>query len=170
MRSSCLNKCLNILNLFIEISVWIQEGIQCSTLSFIDVIKWKPAVDNRKSFGAVLTDLSKALDCLWHGLLIAKLNAYGFSITASRVVQNDLSNCKQKTKINYDFSSWEEILLRVPQGSILGPLLLKIFLCYTFFIMNETDFPSYADDNTPYVVGNNRDVIINLQNASLTLL
>ena len=36
--------------------------------------------------------------------------------------------------------------------------------------MNETDFSSYADDNTPYVVGNNiGDVIIKLQNASLTL-
>ena len=36
--------------------------------------------------------------------------------------------------------------------------------------MNETDFASYADDNTPYVVGNNiEDVIIKLQNASLTL-
>ena len=36
--------------------------------------------------------------------------------------------------------------------------------------MNETGFASYADDNTPYVVGNNiGEVIINLQNASLTL-
>ena len=36
--------------------------------------------------------------------------------------------------------------------------------------MNETNFASYADNNTPYVVGNNiEDVIIKLQNASLTL-
>ena len=36
--------------------------------------------------------------------------------------------------------------------------------------MNETDFSSYADDNTPYVVDNNiQDVIIKLQNASLAL-
>ena len=39
MRSSCLNKCLNILNFFIEISVWIQEAIQCPTLSIINVRK-----------------------------------------------------------------------------------------------------------------------------------
>ena len=37
--------------------------------------------------------------------------------------------------------------------------------------MNETDFASYADDNTPYGVGNNiEDVILKLQNASLALL
>ena len=39
--------------------------------------KWKSATDNKKSFEAVLTDLSKAFDCLSHDLLIAKLNASG---------------------------------------------------------------------------------------------
>ena len=37
----------------------------------------KEATDNNKAFGALLTDLSKAFDCLSHALLIAKLHAYG---------------------------------------------------------------------------------------------
>ena len=132
--------------------------------------RWKSAIDNKKMFGALLTDLSKAFDCLSHDLLIAKLNAYGFSIAALRFVQNYQSSRKQRTKINSNFSSWEEVLFGVPQESILGPLLFDIFLCDLFFIMNETDFASYADDNTPYVVGDNiEDVIIKLQNAPLTL-
>ena len=90
-------------------------------------------------------------------------------------MQNYLSNRKQRTKINSDFSSWEEVLVGVHLGpylaSILGPLLFNIFLCDLFFIMNEIDFASYADDNTPYVVVNNiEDVIIKLQNASITLV
>ena len=62
--------------------------------------KWKRSVDNSEMFGALLTDLSKAFDCLEHELLIAKLNAYGFSLTALTLVHNYLSNRKQRTKIN----------------------------------------------------------------------
>ena len=40
--------------------------------------KWKKSVDNGGAFGALLTDLSKASDCLLLELLIAKLDAYGF--------------------------------------------------------------------------------------------
>ena len=38
---------------------------------------WKENVDNGGAFGAVMTDLSKAFHCLQHGLLTAKLDAYG---------------------------------------------------------------------------------------------
>ena len=69
---------------------------QHSLLSMLE--KWKSAVDNKKVFGALPTDLSKAFDCLSHDLLIAKLNAYGFSTSALRLIQNYLSNWKQRTK------------------------------------------------------------------------
>ena len=38
---------------------------------------WEKAANNNKAFGTLLTDLSKAFDCLSHDLLIAKLRAYG---------------------------------------------------------------------------------------------
>ena len=44
--------------------------------------KWKKAVDNGNVFRALLTDISKAFDCLPHDLIIAKLNSYGFNSTA----------------------------------------------------------------------------------------
>ena len=56
--------------------------------------KWKSTIDNRKTFGALLTDLSKAFGCFSHHLLIAKLNAYGFSIAALRLSLNYISNLK----------------------------------------------------------------------------
>ena len=48
---------------------------QC-LLSMIE--SWRKALDKRNIAGALLTDLSKAFDCLNHELLVAKLNAYGF--------------------------------------------------------------------------------------------
>ena len=68
--------------------------------------KWKLAVDNKKTFGALLTDLSKVFDCLPHDLLGAKLNAYGFRLPALRLVLSYLLNRKQRIKINSKFSSW----------------------------------------------------------------
>ena len=75
--------------------------------------KWRSAVDNKKTFGALLTDLSKVFDCLLHKLCLAKLLAYGFSIPAQRLVHSYLKNRKKKTKISSAYSSWEEILFRV---------------------------------------------------------
>ena len=69
--------------------------------------KCKKAADTKKVFGALLTDLSKAFDCFTHDLVIAKLNAYGFSLPA---FQNYLANRKQRTKINDSYSPWGDIL------------------------------------------------------------
>ena len=130
--------------------------------------KWKNAIDMGKCFKALLTDLSKALDCIFHELLIVKLLAYGSDFPALKRIQSYLSNRKQRTKINATYISLEEILFEVPQGSILGPLLLNIFLCDLFWIMCDTDFANYADDNTSYALGDSIDDIIkSLKNDSI---
>ena len=56
---------------------------------------WTKSVDIGKVFGALLTDLSKASDCFDHQLRIAKLNAYGFSLLALKLIHKYLSNRKK---------------------------------------------------------------------------
>ena len=116
--------------------------------------KWKSAVDKGKSFGALLTGLSKAFDCLSHERLLPKLHYYRFIISALRLIHSYLKNRPQRTKINITNSSWKEIVFEVPQGSILGPLFFNIFLCDLFSIMKKTDFSSYTDDITSYRTAN----------------
>ena len=108
----------------------------------------------------LLTDLSKAFDCHNHELLIAKLNAHGFSSTELKLIYNYSSNKKQWTKINSACSSLLEFVFGVPQGSILGFLLFNIFLIDLLFTIEDTDIASYAHDNTPYVNVDNIDEVI----------
>ena len=65
-------------------------------------------------FGALLTNLSKAFDCLNHDLMIAKLNAYGFSLPTLRLIHDYLLNRNQRTRINNSYSTWIEIVFGVP--------------------------------------------------------
>ena len=71
--------------------------------------KWKKAVSNYQALGALLTDLSKAFDCLNHDLLIAKLHSYSISFCSVRFLADYLKNRKQKTKLAPSCSSWNDI-------------------------------------------------------------
>ena len=125
------------------------------------VEKWRQCRYNGGVRGALLTDLSKAFDCILHNLLIAKLGAYGFDYNSLQMLQSYLSNRTQRTKINDAFCKYCEMLFGVPQGSILGSLLFNIYICDIFYDTDDCDIASYADDNTPYASSSNLDPLIN---------
>ena len=85
----------------------------------------------------LLTDLSKAFDCLAHELLVAKLNAYDFDYLSLKLIYNYLSDRFQRMRINSQYSSWINITADVPQRSILGPLVFNIYLS-DLFLFFET--------------------------------
>ena len=101
--------------------------------------KWKSPVDNHKRFGALLTDLSKAFDCLSHDLLISKVNAYEFSIKSLRFLQNYFSYRKKKKQNKFSIQVTRRNFIQGSPGINLGPLLFNIFLCYLFFIMEHIE-------------------------------
>ena len=132
-----------------KISMWISQRINAQHCLVSMIGKWKESADHGGAFGALMTDLSKAFDCLHHELLTAKLEAYGFDIKSVKLIQQYLSNRKQRVKVGNAYSSWKDIFYGIPQGSILGPLIFNIFLCDLFYFLEGVTVASYADDTTP---------------------
>ena len=88
---------------------------------------WQKCLTNSGKVGAILMDLSKAFDCLPHDLLIAKIEAYGFGIITLKFMFSYLSKRKHRVRIGSFVSDRLEVLLVVPQGSVLGQILFNIF-------------------------------------------
>ena len=157
-------------NIFSKNQCGFRKGHSTQQCLLAMLEKWKRSVDSGKAFGALLTDLSKAFDCLDHELLIAKLNAYGFSLPALRLIHDYLSHRKQRTRVNNSYSEWLAVMFGVPQGSILAPVLFNIFLAEMFLIHSDIDIANFANDNMPYLSAKNvEDVIESLDRASVSL-
>ena len=129
-----------------------RKGYSTQYCLIVMIDKWQKAMDNGKIAGALLTDLSKAFDCLNHELLIAKLEVYGLDKSSLNYIYSYLTDRKQRIKVNNSYSEWCNIRNGVPQGSILGPLLFNIYINDIFYSISTSDIANYADDNTPYSV------------------
>ena len=97
-------------DIFSKYQYGFREGFSTQQCLLALLEKWMRSIDTGKVIGALLTDLSKAFDCLNHVFLIAKSNACGFSFPALSLIHDFLSNRKQRTGINNSYSTWMEIV------------------------------------------------------------
>ena len=95
-----------------------------------------------------MTDLSKALDCIPHDLLIAKLEAYGLGEKALSNIYSYLRNQYQCVRINDKKGNFQKIISGVPQGSITGPILFNFSINDLFFFVSSASMFNFADGNS----------------------
>ena len=120
------------------------HSAQHALIRLIETIR--KTLDRKGVAGLVLMDLSKAFDCMPYDLLIAKLKAYGFGLQGLRLIANYLSDRKQRVKVGSTYSDWLQTKTGVPQGSVLGPLLLNIFPKDFIYIVEHSEVCNFADD------------------------
>ena len=67
---------------------------------------WRASVDKREVLAAISLDLSKAFDCVPHGLLLAKLKAYGVAKPGIARMRNYPTRRSQRVKVGDSVSTW----------------------------------------------------------------
>ena len=107
----------------------------------------------------VFLDISKAFDRVWHERLLFKLQQYGISGELITLIKDFLSCRKQRIVLNGQHSSWADVKARVPQWSILGPLL---FLIYINDLSNglNSNVKLFADDMSLFSAVHNIKMIL----------
>ena len=103
---------------FSKFQCGFRKGFNVQHCLLTMVEKLRKTIDEGGETGAVLTNLSKAFDCIDHNLLIANLNAYGFEKRSLEFIHSYLTKCKHRIKVDSVFSSWKMLFSGVPQGSI----------------------------------------------------
>ena len=105
-------------------------------------------------------DLSKTFDCIVLDLLLAKLSAYGFDYNLLKLINSFLSGRKCETKAGSSKSLYLDLLVGIPQGSILGPFSFNICMWDLFLCDYKSNIINYADGTTLYACELNMDLLL----------
>jgi len=136
-------------NCFSPLLSGFRKNHNCEHVLYNFTENCKSVLDNNEIGCAVLTDLSKAFDCLPHNLLIAKFNAYGLDKSACKLIANYFMDRKQCVKIANSRSAWQLICKGAAQGSLFGPFTFNVLISDLLNIIKDLcEIYNYADDNT----------------------
>ena len=126
----------------------VKHSTELATIRLLDYINKE--MDKKHTPVNIYLDLSKAFDTINFEVLLYKMIYYGVVGTPFKLIQNYLINRKQYVKYKTYESNLKSVNTGVPQGSILGPLLLSIYINDLVTVSNKLNYIMYADDTTLY--------------------
>ena len=85
--------------------------------------------------------------CVTHSVLFEKLARYNFDSSSLNLLKSYFSNRYQKVFVNGQWPDEALVEVGVPQGSILGPLLILIFVNNFFEFVDPVEHILWADDS-----------------------
>ena len=111
----------------------VMEKIHYSLVSMFE--KWGKHLDKggwRRGLGrgALFIDLSKPFDSLQQELLLAKLNAYGFSYKLLKIICYFSSERRSRITVNSEYSDWEDLMCHRDQYE---DVIYLTSICAIFF-------------------------------------
>ena len=121
---------------------------------------------------SVMIDYSKASDTIDHETLIRKLVSLNFSNSSIKIMLSYLTNRKQYVQVNDKQSTRLPIYFRVPQGSILGPVLFNIYVAKLSTCI-DSNSTQHADDTNIYKSSSKANAISNtrtLENGTVEMV
>ena len=140
-----------------------------STIHALLVItdKIQRAIENSMYSCGVFLDLSKAFDTVNHNILLSKLQSLGIRSIALDWFRSYLSNRKQFVSIGNANPAQRNISCRLPQGSVLGPLLFLLYVNDFSNCSKILDFHIFSDDSNLFYAHKSLENLVQITNDEL---
>ena len=152
-----LYKFLSANNVISDTQFGFRKGHSTSHALNYSIEKIFTSLEADKHVIGIFIDLSKAFDTIGHCKLMSKIENDGLRGKASNLLSSYMKNRSQFIQYLNVKSDLAPITYGVPQVSVLGPLLVLLYINDIMNITNDGDFVLYADDTNIFIEGNSRE-------------